>query len=182
MIERSHNKLRVLRPRSRDLEPAAADADPHRDRDGAGRFQSGNTVGRHRTAKRSLMAVLKAAVAAQVAGVGAGSDAAPPAPAELARHAITLYRAGQRDLRTDSPIALSHLQRWAVGTAVAQHMTLAAAAAGLETDRGLRLLERAQAAEQRAERASIAALDVARVLRGAAPAGGGLHDHILGKP
>lgn len=166
-IERSHGKMRLARPRPRDAGAATADRDPFRDRDARGRFQTGNTAGRNRTAKRSITAVLRSAAASGVAGVVAAPSGSAPVPAQIAQQALTLYRAGRRDLHTDSPIALSHLARWAVNTALAQHLAALAAEHGLDTDQGLRLLERAHACEGRAERASIAALTMARAIGGA---------------
>lgn len=170
-IEHSHGKPRVTGPRLRDVNAAAADGEPIRDRDARGRFAPGNSAGRNRIAKRSITAVLRSAVAAGVAGVVATPNGSAPAPAQIAQQALALYRAGKRDLRTDSPIALSHLVRWAVNSALAQHLEGLAAEYGLDTDHGLRLLERAHACEGRAERASVAALTMAQAMRARQPAG-----------
>lgn len=162
-IESSHGKPRVMRSRLRAVTAAGADRNPSGDRDAAGRFQAGNAVGRNRTAKRTLTATLRAAVAQALAS--APTDAASPqAGAQLAQSALALYNGGRRDLRSNSPIALSHLVRWAVNTTLASHLSSTAATIGADSERGLLLLDRAHACEGRAERASIAALTMARAL------------------
>jgi hypothetical protein len=163
-FERSHGRSRLTRPRLREVSPSSADGDRPGDRDSLGRFVSGNRAGTAKAAKHALTAPLRAAVAAGVAEAVPG-EVAPETRAQVAHAALTLYRAAKRELGPRSTIVLSHLVRWAIGTAVSQHLSLAAAQCGLDTDRGARLLELAHTAEGRAERASVAALTMARALK-----------------
>lgn len=165
-LERSHGKPRIARTRLRDVS-AAAVGERQSDRDSLGRFAPGNGAGRNRTAKRSLTATLRAAVAQALAGV-AGGVASPQTGAQIARDALSLYRAGARELGTDSAIARSHLVRWAVNSALASHL-VAVASEAPDTERSLRILERAHICGGHAERASVAALTFARAF----PAGAG---------
>ncbi len=167
-FERSHGKPRLTLPRLRDVAAGVAAGERTRDRDALGRFAPGNAAGRNRTAKRSLTATLRAAAVVALAEVAPGSSS-PQAGAQIAQHALTLFRAGARELSTDSTLACSHLVRWAVNTALAAHLSAAAVEAGADTERGQQLIERAHACETRAERGSIAALTMARALAGKAP-------------
>jgi hypothetical protein len=167
-LETSHGKRRLTRPRLRDVAAESADRARSGNRDARGFFLPGNTVGRNSAAKAVLTSSLHAALRAEM--VRAAPDGAPPsAGAEMAAEALTLYRSGRRDLQSDSPIALSHLVRWAANTALATRLAVLAADAGLGTDRGARLLELAHACEGRAERASVAAMTMARSIGKLAP-------------
>lgn len=163
-LERSHGKLRAMRPRMRDLGhlPSVSGS---AGRDERGRFVAGNRVGVERAAKHVLTATLRRALEQGLAAAVSAGDA-PETGAELARAALVLYRAGKRELQTSSVIACTHLVRWATQTCAAQHLTMAAARAGLDTEHGLKLLERAHDCEGRAERATIAALSLTRALSG----------------
>jgi EAL domain-containing protein (putative c-di-GMP-specific phosphodiesterase class I) len=134
-------------------------------RDERGRFAAGNHIGLERAAKHALTAPLRRALEQGLSAAATAVDS-PGTGAELARAALTLYRAGKRELQTTSVIACTHLVRWAAQTCAAQHLTMAAARAGLDTELGLRLLERAHDCEGRAERATIAALSLTRALSG----------------
>lgn len=155
-VERSHGKTR-LRPRTlRALkappslaggEPRPAHARPHR------------------TARRSLLATVRAAAEQEVGGTVVDGRA-PSEAAELAKQALRLFRAGKREIGSDSLTACTLLLAWAMGSAVAQHLTLAGAVAGLSSDRGLALLERAAKSQGRAERSWCAAITAAGLLDG----------------
>lgn len=117
----------------------------------------------HRNAKRSLLATVRAA--AEKLGQAAGSEVnAALGGTLLARQALRLFRAGKRELGTDSPLALSHLLAWALQSSAAQVLTLAAADTDLASDRGARLLEQAAKCQGRAERSSVAAASFAELL------------------
>lgn len=90
--------------------------------------------------------------------------------AELARVALRLFRAGRRELGSDSLTAAVHLFGWALQCAVAQRLTLEAGQVGLGTDRGVDMLERGGMAQSRAERSWIAAVNAAGLLDGREPA------------
>lgn len=168
-LERSHSKLYALRPRSRDLAPHDPPADGPVGRDDRGRFTSTNRAAADRAVKSALTGQLRRAVAQGVAAA-LGSDATPQTGVQVAREALALYRSACRELGTNSTLARSALVKWAIGSSVANALQLAAVAAGVDSERGLKLLERAERASQVAERSSITAADLARVLRGAAPA------------
>lgn len=170
-IERSHDRKRLQLARTRQIAAPKADASG----------SAGDGRGPFRRTRRQLTATLRARVAAGV-GSALGAAATPQDGAQIARTALSLYRAGVRELRTSSPIALSHLLRWAIGTATAQHLALAAADAGPPTERGRQLLELSMRLEGRAERASVAALTMAQALSGqhTARARNPLHAAILG--
>lgn len=164
-FSRSHGKRRLEAARIRDVSApkAAANGTARTDAAGDGAF---------RRPLLHLTAALRARVEQGVASALAGA-ASPQEGAQLARVALSLYYAGRRELDTRSPLALSHLVRWAIATATAQHLALAAHAAGPATDRGRQLLELSMRLEGRAERASVAALTMARALaRTGAPAAG----------
>jgi len=150
---RSHDRRRLEGSRLREVaSPTAGPEEPRLSRKRP-----------HRAPRRKLSAALRARVDRGVVSALSGI-AAPDAGAQVARVAVSLYRAGQLELRTSSPMALSHLLRWAVGTATAQHLAMVACDVGPESDRGRELLELSMRLEGRAERASVAALSFARAL------------------
>lgn len=117
---------------------------------------------RHRAARRLLLIGVRTA-ANKLRELG---DLEHPEleRARLAQQSLRLFHAGKRELGTDSPIALSHLLAWALQTSAAQTLTLAAAAAGIASDRGARMLEQAARCQGRAERSSVAAASFAELL------------------
>jgi len=154
-IERSHNKPRSTRPRLRSVRlPPSSDGEPQVD-----------AKRPHRAPKRALLAPLRAYVAREVDGA-LGTTAAAPAGAEVVQLALTLYRSARQELSAHSPIVVSCVLRWAVQTAIGQHMTLAAANAGPASELGQRLLDRAGVCESRAERSIVAAVGLANALAG----------------
>jgi hypothetical protein len=178
VIERSHGKLRLTRPRMRDASVATV-RERTGDRDALGRFAPGNAAATARTAKRSLTAALRAAAAAAVAEVAAGTQA-PQRGAQVAQHALSLYRAEARVLATDSAMVRSHLVRWAVNTALGLDLHAAAIEQGADTDHGQRLIDLAHACEGRAERSAVAAATFAGLLAPRSPARNTVADHVLG--
>jgi hypothetical protein len=153
-IERDNGKPRLQRKRLRDVSrPASTTAKPS------------PTDRRHRTANRSL--VLQARRIAGELGVGSArvdGAAAPEGAQELARESLRAFRAFVRELATQSPTARTHAFAFAMQSAAAQRLTFAAAAAGVDTPRGLQLLEQAQKCQGRAERSAIAAITFAGLL------------------
>jgi hypothetical protein len=154
-IERSHGKPRSTRPRLRSVRlPASAGGEPQRD-----------ARRPHRAPKRALLAPLHAYVAQQVDG-GLGTDATSPAGAAVVQQALTLYRSARQELFAHSPIVVSCVLRWAIQTALGQHLTLEAAAAGPSSELGQRLLDRAGVCESRAERSIVTAVGLSNALAG----------------
>lgn len=176
-LEKSHAAVYSLRVRSRDL---AADVPPPirtDGRDARGRWTGANHAARNRAAKHALTGALRASLASAVA---AAVPEDREAQTRVQRAALALYRAAAQELQTESTLARSALVRWAVGSAVSQALTLAAVAAGVDSERGLRLLAQAERQSQLAERSSIAAADLARALRKPAAAANPTHAAILG--
>ena len=154
MIENDQGKKRLQRPKLRDVSLP-----------GSGANKPGRAERRHRAANRSLL--LQARTLAGKLGVGSvgvGDDVAPEGAQELAREALRVFRAFVKELGTASPTARSHAFAYAMQSAAAQRLTFAAAAAGLDTPRGLQLFEQATRAQGRAERSAIAAITLAGLL------------------
>lgn len=167
-LEKSHGRLYSLRSRSRDLAPVDPPAIRPAERDERGRWTGANRAAVARASKTALSAPLRRAVAQGVAA-GLGDAASPQTGTETAREALALFRQACKELGCDSTLVRSHVMRWAVATTVGSALTTAAMAAGMDSDRGLRLLERAERHAQLAERSSITAVDVMRALRGSSP-------------
>ena len=154
-IQNSKGKPRLQRPRLRDASKPSHDADKPR-----------RTERRpHRTANRSLLAAARHA-AGEVVGSDGFDRATPSEPSQLAREALRMFRAFVRELGTGSPTARAHALAFAMQHAAGQRLTLAADAAGLDTPRGLALLERASQCQARSERAATAAIALAGLLDG----------------
>jgi hypothetical protein len=79
---------------------------------------------------------------------------------------LQLYRAGRLELGAGGPSAIAALWSWALLTACAQALTLAAARESLSSDRGGALFDRATKAQARAERSWTAAAAACGLLRG----------------
>lgn len=159
-LERSHGKARLTRPRLRAVRlPTPGGAEPP-----SAHARS------HRAGLRALHMPLLAA-AKQTVGSALGTDATPAVGAEVALQALTLYRSARRELGSRSPIVVASILRWALQTAISQHLSLAAASAGPATELGQRLIERAHAADGRSERAILAAVTLAGALETRSPRG-----------
>jgi len=115
----------------------------------------------HRSAKRSLLALVRSEAEQVAVEAGAGRNVDSR---QLAMDTLRLFRAGKREVHTDSPIAMSHLLAWALHSSAAQRLTFEATKAGLGTERGARLLEQSAKCQGRASRASVAAAAFARLL------------------
>lgn len=150
LIERQHGQQRLQGQRARELKPPPGPARS---------APNGKRARPNRPAFRSLFAEVRAAAASE--GVG---DAAV-----LARRAMSLYRAAAKEHHTTSLTARTHLLGWALQSAVAQHLTLRAGGAGLDTEHGLRLIERAGKCQGRASQAWVAAVSAAGLLDGSQP-------------
>lgn len=153
MIENDQGKKRLQRPKLRDVSrPPSADARPRR------------TEARpHRTANRSLLALARHAAGEALGSIGS-EHATPPEPSQLAREALKLFRAFVRELGTASPTARTHALAYSMQSAAAVRLTIAADAAGVDTERGLQLLEQAAKCQGRAERSAVAAITLAGLL------------------
>lgn len=101
----------------------------------------------------------------EAAGEVTGVQPASPEAATLACDALRLFRAFIRELGGPaSPIVRSLALGYALQHVAGARLTLAAAEAGLATDEGARLLERAAKAQGRAERSAVAAATFAGIL------------------
>lgn len=165
-FERSHDKPRLQRPKLRDVStPPSAARKPRRAEKRP-----------HRSANRSLVSLARQA-AGEAVGTHGSDVATPPAPSQLAREALRLFRAFVRELGTASPTARAHALGYAMQSAAAMRLTIAADAAGVDTERGLLLLEQASKCQGRAERSATAAIALAGVLdRPRKPSDGNLAD------
>lgn len=147
LIEQSNGKPRLQGERARDLkappEPGSSSARSRRHRP-------------HRPAHQSLFAQVRAEAASE--GVG-------DAPV-LARRALSLFRAAAKEHGSASLTVRAHLLAWALQTAVAQLLTLEAGRAGLGSELGLKLVERAGKCQGRASQAWVAAVSAAGLLDG----------------
>jgi len=158
-IERSRGKARPTLPRASDLAvPPVADADAERSRqrDGAGRFASGNAVGRGRGWKRAVAKLL-------------GRASEDPASAAVAADAWRLYSARLREMPNDGPTVRGLAALGAREEALAGFWHAEAAARGLATPEGMAASDRAMRHGQRAERLTVTTLDVATKLAAARP-------------
>jgi hypothetical protein len=123
------------------------------------------------------------ALARQVAGEAmarpSGAASPPEGAQELAREALRAFRAFCRELATASPTARAHALAFAVQSAIAQRLNFSAAAEGLDTARGLALLEQAAKCQGRAERSATAAIALVGLLgKPRAPTGDEIHRRI----
>jgi hypothetical protein len=169
-FERSHGKPRVIRARLTDLgRPVGGDAAAAKTKAANhgpdGRVLPGNRLGQAHGRKR--------APASRELGLAADLDRALArdlTPDERARltdrlgvlkDTLKLYAEFRRDLATDAPAATAAAFAFARETTVAAVLYSESIKTGLTSPRGLQLLEAAQKAEARSERASLHATTMA---------------------
>jgi hypothetical protein len=155
-VRTSHNAPHVERGRLTDPMQGPTASDRRRVNHAAdGKFAPNNAAAEGRGAK---VVIERPEQSLETALSG---EAAAPEMAQLVRDVRVLYRAAKRELSSHSPIVLAALATFARETVIAGFLTAKAAAAGIATPQGLALVEAAQKAEQRSERAALQAVTLA---------------------
>ncbi len=154
-IEQSHGKARPTLPRAKDLArlDAATVGEPSEWRGEAGRFAPGNQIAVGRGWKHAISRAL-------------GRDAAEGDAWQIAADAWRVYLAILRELPHNGAAVRLNAARAARAFAVAGFYDARADAAGLDTDRGMLLADKAAAHWARAERHTVTAIDLATKLAG----------------
>ena len=148
-IEQSHGKARPTLPRSSDLTPVPDAAEERRhQRDAGGRFKTGNVVGRGRGWKRAIAKML-------------GRQIDDPLAQAVADDAWRTFSAMMRELPSDGAMVRTLVAAKARHDALAAFWGAKAASLGLATPEGVRAQEQSTKHDQRAERLTVTALDVA---------------------
>lgn len=160
-IEQSHGKPRLTAPRLSDLESVPTGGDRHRDHNADGTFAQRNQAAKGRSARRALVAPLRAA--AERVRVATAGEAVCERDRLLA-DANAVYASTCCELGTRSTLVLSALAAHACESVLAGHFVQSAAAVGLGTDEGGRLLGLAHSCETQASRAMTAALAAMKAL------------------
>lgn len=148
MIEQSHGKARPTLPRASDLSTIQTDGKPVTGRGPDGRFAPGNgsAIG-----ARFVHTIRKCL----------GTKASDGEAKVVARDARRVFAHLMRSLPSDAPpvrvLAAVHARHAALNA----YFTAKAESAGLDTEKGLKLLEVADRQSQRAERVLVTCLDVA---------------------
>ena len=150
MFERSHGKARPTLVRASDLQPTDSAPIPTDGRTADGRFASGNRVSVGNRFKRTLRKVLGDRADNGEAGI-------------VAADARRVFSHVLRSLPSDAAPVRALLAVHARHLALHAFYTTKAAAAGLDTEEGLKLLEVADRQSQRAERVLVTVHDLARV-------------------
>jgi len=147
-IERSHGKARPTLPRASDLPNDDPDRKPSGGRAEGGRFAAGNRIG--------IGARWKATLKKALGTTGEGEAGIVAADAQrVMTHVLRALPSDAAPVRVLVGIHARHVALHAFYTAKAE-------AAGLDTEKGQKLLEIADRQSQRAERTLISAIDVAR--------------------
>ena len=149
-VERSHGKARPTLTRASDLQAAETADKPTEPRAAHGHFAVGN---RSAVGARFTNTIRKSLGAAESKG-----DALV-----VARDARRVFAHVLASLPSDAPPVRALLAVYARHQALHAYYSLAAEAAGLDTDRGLALLVVADRQSQRAERVLVTVHDLARV-------------------
>lgn len=147
-IEQSHGKARTILPRASDLRSVEANEKPKESRENHGRFGKGNTAG---LGARFVHTIRKCL----------GTKGGEGDSMIVARDARRVFSHLMRSMPSDAPpvrvLAVIHARH----VALHGYYTSLAEQAGLDTDKGLKLLEVADRQSQRAERVLVTCLDVA---------------------
>jgi hypothetical protein len=136
-------KLRTESPRLKDLSLRRTARDPSDGRDEHGHFAAGNRVATDRALKQLCREGLE------------GLDA------ELARDAMTMYRALLRTSPSDGPAVRQITAAQCRHAVMATSFANAAAKAGLATPDGIKLAEQARSHDLAAQRLAVTAYDLA---------------------
>lgn len=155
-IVNEHGKARPQPPRSKNLPATLTAGEPNRGRLPNGRFAPGNGVATERGIKALLKRQLgKHADDAEVQG--------------LYRETRIQFLAELGRMPSNAPQVQRDLCARARWSALSARYASAAAAVGLDTEEGQKLLELALKLDARAERLGVTALDIAERLAKAAP-------------
>lgn len=162
-IEHSHGKARPTLPRASDLGNTVVPQDPERDRqrDGRGRFATGNRLGVGRGALAAVRRLL-----------GRGVTIADARALAVARDADRLFCATLRDLPHDGTAVRTLLASHARHAALSAFWAARASELGLTSPAAIQASIRSAEHDKRAERLIVTTLDVAtRLAAQAAKAG-----------
>ncbi len=175
-IEQSHGKPRLTAPRLSDLGTVEADGERSADHVPAGStdrkpgtFATNNAAGRKRGAKRALRRAYTSArdrvrnALTEAAGALPDGLALPTAD-QIMADAFTVHMAGMRELGGESVFVQGHSLVYATETTLYGFYLEAAGQAGLLSEEGMQLHDRAQACATLAARAMTAAIAAQKVL------------------
>lgn len=174
-IERSHGKPRLTAPRPTDIGTVATDGERHRNQGPDGRALHGNQLAKNRGAKRAAKRhLLEARARVRSAVQDALSRGAAPEEAEQAVNAsdrvlsdaLAFYEAARSEAGSSLLFVIGPCAFFGAELAIGNYLLAEAAKAGLTTERGMLLHDRAMACEQAAARAMTAALAAAKALGG----------------
>jgi len=153
-LEHSHGKARPTLPRSSDLrlvEREGAEGERPAWRGADGRVGPGNTLGTDRGLRMDIARML-------------GRAATTVEAASVHREALRVYRSALRGLSVSSELVRRSAARVARHCALESFYASKAIDAGLDTEQGQRLDQRASYHGERAERCTVTLLDVAGAL------------------
>lgn len=149
-IETSHGKARPTLPRASDLTPVESVDKPRQGRTRGGHFAAGNRLGVGARWKNTLKKALGNSTADGELGIVA---------ADAARVALHVLRSLPSDAAPVRVLVNIHARHVALNA----YFTAKAEEAGLDSERGRKLLDVADRQSQRAERVLVTAHDLARV-------------------
>jgi hypothetical protein len=155
-FERSRGKARPTLPRSSELRAIESARDPSDGRGVAGRFAPGNQISVRQGQKHAVKKLL-------------GKDAGDSDATAVARDALRLLYAATRTSPDDGPVPRSLWALYARHLAVSAFYSARADEAGLDTERGMLLADKAAMHAQRGERLAVTAYDIASKLAAAEP-------------
>ena len=147
-IERSRGKARPTLPRASDLQPVGTAPDPSEGRNTTGRFAKGNQLSRGSGTKHVVTKALS------VAGLQADV-------ALVVADCRKLFSGALRELPSSGSIVRSNAYGYAREASLAGYYDTKANEAGLDTERGMMLADRATHHRQRAERLGVTTVDLA---------------------
>jgi hypothetical protein len=146
----THGKLSTRRARSKELKPARTVDDRHRNHDANGRATKGNALARGRSMKNVF--------------TRATSPDGLEGDALIVQGDVRkLYLGTLKELSSTGALVRQNVYSFATESAWGAYYDRKALQAGLDTDRGLLLAQRASFHRMRAERLSVTVLDEARI-------------------
>lgn len=152
-----HGRARPQPPRRKDLGPYSAPDPEAQPRTANGRFAAGNTA----AANRGLRAIVRKQL---------GSDATSAEVESVYRDTLAMFNACLAELPAkDSPAVQDLVARWARWSVLSARYATQAAAVGLYTAEGQKLLETSIKLDARAERLQVTARDEAERTHRARP-------------